>query len=83
MREPYFDSGIEAMIVNMSITPNRWQTYLSSNSMLSFIASVMLGVLVGLFTHATIGASISVAVATAVTLAVANFFALQKISTAF
>ncbi len=50
--------------------------------MLSFIASVMLGVLVGFFAHAKIGASISVAVATSVTLATANFFALQKLATA-
>ena len=49
--EPYFihttHDYITGMIVDMGIRPSQWQTYLTSSTMLSFIASVMLGVLVG------------------------------------
>lgn len=85
--EPYFihttHDDMKGMIWDMGVSITPLQTYLSTGSMLSFISSVMLAVLVSLFARVAIALPVGVAVSAAVTLAAANFFVLQKISAAF
>jgi len=82
--EPYFIHGtsddMRGMIADMGVAPSRYQTFLTSSATIAFIASVLLGVVIGVSANDAFGVPVVVAVCAGVAGAFVNFFVLQNVS---